>query len=129
MNPVLLLNAPVSDELLNDLTVEASDSTFGDGSNLHGGKYFGNKKELKKNLTEIAIKGNIEFQTRKSNSSLWVIKCIDPNCNWRLLASKITIDSVYFVIRKYMGIHSCSLLNIKANHRQATYIVVGEQVC
>ena len=27
-----------------------------------------------------------------------------------------------------MGVHSCSLLNRNANHRQATYVVIGEQV-
>ena len=78
---MILLNAPVSCESLNDLTIEASDSTFGDGSDLHEGKYFANKKELKKKLTEIALKGNIEFQVRKSNSLLWVIECVDPKCS------------------------------------------------
>lgn len=80
IDPVLLLNAPVSGEPPNDLTVDTLDSTFGDGSYLHEGKYFGSKKELKKKLTKIAIKGNFEFQTRKSNISLWVIECVDPNC-------------------------------------------------
>ncbi|KAL5580403.1 hypothetical protein UlMin_012845 [Ulmus minor] len=74
------------------------------------------------------MKGNFEFQTRKSNRSLWVIECIDPNCSWRLRASKIVPKSTKFVIRKYVGVHSCSLLNRNSNHRQATYVVIGEQV-
>ncbi|KAL5553951.1 hypothetical protein UlMin_041352 [Ulmus minor] len=74
------------------------------------------------------MKGNFEFRTRKSNRSLWVIECIDPNCSWRLRASKIVPESTKFVIRKYVGVHSCSLLNRNANHRQATYVVIGEQV-
>ena len=44
---VLLLNALVSGEELNDLTIKASDSTFGDGSDLHEDRYFANKKEWK----------------------------------------------------------------------------------
>ena len=95
---------------------------------MHVNKYFGNKKELKNKLTEIAIKGNFEFRTRKSNGSLLVIECVDPNYSWQIRASKIASDSVYFVICKYVGIHGCLLLNRKANHRQATYVVVGEQV-
>ncbi|KAL5543618.1 hypothetical protein UlMin_007402 [Ulmus minor] len=74
------------------------------------------------------MKGNFEFRTRKSNRSLWVIECIDLNCSWRLRASKIVPESTKFVIRKYVGVHSCSLLNRNANHRQATYVVIGEQV-
>ncbi|KAL5569114.1 hypothetical protein UlMin_025689 [Ulmus minor] len=74
------------------------------------------------------MKGNFEFRTRKSNRSLWVIRCIDPNCSWRLRASKIVPKSTKFVIRKYVGVNSCSLLNRNSNHRQATYVVIGEQV-
>ncbi|KAL5540375.1 hypothetical protein UlMin_045220 [Ulmus minor] len=74
------------------------------------------------------MKGNFEFRTRKSNRSLWVIECIDPNCSWKLRASKIIPESTKFVIRKYVGVHCCSLLNRNANHRQATYVVIGEQV-
>ena len=40
----------------------------------------------------------------------------------------IAPDSVYFVIRKYMGVHSCLLLNRNSNHSQANYVVVGEYV-
>ncbi|KAL5557636.1 hypothetical protein UlMin_033847 [Ulmus minor] len=109
-------------------TIEASDSTFSDGSDLHEGKYFNTKKDLKRKLSDIDMKGNFEFRTRKSNRSLWVIECIDPNCSWRLHASKIVPESTKFVIRKYVGVHSCSLLNRNANHRQATYVVIGEQV-
>ncbi|KAL5568592.1 hypothetical protein UlMin_025167 [Ulmus minor] len=74
------------------------------------------------------MKDNFEFRTRKSNWSLWVIECIDPNCSWRLRVSKIVLKSTKFVIQKYVGVHSCSLLNRNANHRQATYVVIGEQV-
>ncbi|KAL5578638.1 hypothetical protein UlMin_011080 [Ulmus minor] len=74
------------------------------------------------------MKGNFEFRTGKSNRLLWVIECIDPNCSWRLRVLKIVPESTKFVIRKYVGVHSCSLLNKNANHRQATYVVIGEQV-
>ena len=36
--------------------------------------------------------------------------------------------SNFFVIKKYVGVHSCSLLSRNASHHQATYVVVGEQV-
>ncbi|KAL5572822.1 hypothetical protein UlMin_022419 [Ulmus minor] len=128
VDPLLRLTGAGSNEPVNVPTIEASDSIFSDESDLHEGKYFNTKKDLKRKLSDIAMKGNFEFRTRKSNRSLWVIECIDPNCSWRLRASKIVPESTKFVIRKYVGVHSCSLLNRNANHRQATYVVIGEQV-
>ncbi|KAL5564873.1 hypothetical protein UlMin_028037 [Ulmus minor] len=119
---------PASDGPINVLTTQTSDSTFNDGLDLHEGKYFSSKKDLKRKLSNIAMKGNFEFRTRKSNRSLWVIKCINPNCSWKLRVSKITLESTKFVIRKYVGVHSCSLLNRNADHHQATYVVIREQV-
>ena len=55
-------------------------------------------------------------------------ECVDPNCSWRVHASKIAPILVYFMIHKYVGVHSCSLLNRNSNHRQETYVVVGEHV-
>ena len=55
-----------------------------------------------------------------------MIKCVDQNCSWRLRASKVVEESAFFVIRNYVGIHSCSLLNRSGSHRQATYVMVGE---
>ena len=113
---------------LDDPTNEALDSTFGDGLNLYEGQYFSNKKELNNKLTEIALKGNFEFRTRKSNSWLWVIERVDSSCSWRVRASKISPDSIYFVIHKYVGVHSCPLLSRNSNHHQATYDVVGSNM-
>ncbi|KAL5549173.1 hypothetical protein UlMin_004404 [Ulmus minor] len=79
-------------------------------------------------VTDVAFKGNFEFRTIKSTKSLWVVQCVDPNCKWRLHESKTVPESNFFVIKKYVGVHSCSLLSRNTSHRQATYIVVGEQV-
>ena len=95
---------------------------------MYESQYFSNKKELKNKLTEIVLKGNFEFRMRKSNSWLWVIECVDPSYSWRVHASKIAPNSVYFVIHKYVGVHNCSLLSRNLNHRQVTYVVVGEHV-
>ena len=65
--PFLLACPPVSAPV-DDLKNEKSNSTLGDGSDLYEGQYFSNKKELKNKLTEIVLKGNFEFRTRKSNS-------------------------------------------------------------
>ncbi|KAL5545585.1 hypothetical protein UlMin_005272 [Ulmus minor] len=125
---LLWLTGATSDKPVNVPTTEAIDSTFSDGLDLHEGKYFNTKNDVKRKFSNIAMKGNFEFRTRKSNRSLWVIKCIDPNCSWRLRASKIVPELTKFVIQKYVGVYSCSLLNKNANHHQATYVMIGEQV-
>ena len=81
VDPLLRLTGAGSDEPANVPTIEASDSTFSDGSDLQEGKYFNTKKDLKRKISDIAMKGNFEFRTRKSNRSLWVIECINLNCS------------------------------------------------
>ena len=76
-----LLACPSVSAPVDDPTNEKSNSTFSDGSDLYEGQYFSNKQELKNKLTEIALKGNFEFWTRKSNSWLWVIECVDQGCS------------------------------------------------
>ncbi|KAL5540487.1 hypothetical protein UlMin_043081 [Ulmus minor] len=124
--PALLLTRAINDEALNE-NVDRTDSTFGDGSDLHEGQYFKNKNALHRKLTGVALAGNFEFWTTRSSKLLWVIKCVDPNCNWRLRASKVVEESAFFVIRKYVGIHICSLLSRSGSHCQATYVMVGEK--
>ena len=63
---MLLLTTPISDKPFHEMTTQVSDANFGDGSDSHEGKYFNNKKELKRKLVGIALKGNFEFRMRKT---------------------------------------------------------------
>ncbi|XP_024021578.1 uncharacterized protein LOC112091646 [Morus notabilis] len=83
-------------------------STFSDGSSLEVGQYFTSKNDLKEKLHLIALKGKFEFQTTKSNKDVLVVECVDPKCVWRIRACKLRLSNM-FVIRKYNGVHSCSL--------------------
>ena len=56
---MLLLMLPTSGEAFNEETIEALDSTFGYGSDLHKGRYFISKKELKSKLADVALKGKV----------------------------------------------------------------------
>ena len=55
---LLLLAACNSGEPSNERISEASDSTFGDGLDLHEGRFFISKKELMNKLTDVAFKEN-----------------------------------------------------------------------
>ena len=74
------------------------------------------------------LKGILSFRPLNQPSYWWVVQCVDPNYKWRLCASKTMPELNCYVIKKYMGVHSCSLLSRNASHRQATYVVMGEHV-
>ena len=62
----------------------------------------------------------------KSNKMLYIVKCINENCKWRVHASKLH-NSGYFIIRKYHGTYNCSLVGHNMNHRQVTYKMIGRK--
>ncbi|XP_062088889.1 uncharacterized protein LOC133795455 [Humulus lupulus] len=113
---------------IGEFTREASqNSGRHDGSDLNVGRHFASKDELSYYLSVIAINGRFEMRTIKSNKSLKEVHCISENCLWRVRATKMK-DSEFFVIRQYHGLHTCSLMNRNANHRQASSRVIGARV-
>ncbi|KAL5577995.1 hypothetical protein UlMin_019694 [Ulmus minor] len=105
---------------------QTSDASFHDGSNLEINQMFETKEELQTKLHEVAVHGNFEYKVVKSNKWLYVVKCINKSCKWRVHDSKLP-NSGYFIIRKYEGTHSCSLVGRSMSHRQATYKVIRQK--
>ena len=87
---------------------------------------FETKDELQTKLHEVAVHGNFEYKVVKSNKWLYVVECINKNYKWQVRGSKLP-NSGYFIIRKYNGTHTCSLVGCNMNHRQATYRVIGRK--
>ncbi|XP_062107755.1 uncharacterized protein LOC133818735 [Humulus lupulus] len=98
-----------------------------DGSDLKAGQHFESKDGLSYYLSIIAINGRFEMRTTKSTKSVKEVRCISEDCSWRVRATKMK-DSHFFVIRQYYSLHSCSLMNRNANHRQASSRVIGSRV-
>ncbi|XP_030479257.1 uncharacterized protein LOC115696497 [Cannabis sativa] len=67
------------------------------------------------------------MRTTKSNKSIKEVRCVSENRSWRVRATKMK-DSHFFVIRQYHSLHSCSLMNRNANHKQASSRVIGSRV-
>ena len=63
----------------------------------------------------------------KSDKSLFVVKYVDDDCQWRLRAAKIPM-SEFFSIRTYINTHTCGIEKRKKKHRQATAVVVADLV-
>ncbi|XP_062085351.1 uncharacterized protein LOC133791437 [Humulus lupulus] len=91
------------------------------------GQYFVDKKELKMKVHMLAIRQNFEFKVKKSNKKLVVLVCVDPNCKWRIRATK-TCATGLFVIRKHCNEHTCSLEMRQNHHRQATCSIIAEHL-
>ncbi|XP_062097873.1 uncharacterized protein LOC133803773 isoform X2 [Humulus lupulus] len=91
------------------------------------GQYFVDKKELKMKVHMLAIRRNFEFKVKKSNKKLVVLVCVDPNCKWRIRATKTYATSL-FVIRKHCNEHTCSLEMRQNHHRQETCSIIGEHL-
>ena len=101
--------------------------SFTDGSGFVVGQNFVSKEELKNRLHEVAINNCFEMRIINSSTSLYVVKCVDDKCTWRLRAAKIT-NSSYFSIRTYNNTHTCGLEKRKRKHRQASAALVGDMV-
>ena len=70
----------------------------------------------------MAVHSNFEYKVVKSNKWLYVVECINESCKWRVRGSKLP-NSSYFIIWKYEGTHTCSLVGRSISHQQATYKV------
>ena len=77
--------------------MQTLDTSFSDGSNLEINQMFETKEELQTKLHEVAVHGNFEYKVVKSNKWLYVVKCINESCKWRVRGSKLP-NSGYFII-------------------------------
>ncbi|XP_024179315.1 uncharacterized protein LOC112185307 [Rosa chinensis] len=91
------------------------------------GQLYPSKKALKLHLGMLVIRKNYEFKVNRSTSDRFEVRCVDPNCKWRLRAIKLQ-DLAYFEVRKFHNEHSCSLDIIHRDHRQASSSLIGQFV-
>ncbi|XP_013633131.1 PREDICTED: uncharacterized protein LOC106338775 [Brassica oleracea var. oleracea] len=52
------------------------------------------------------MKHNFHYTVTNSNKSVWCIRCADKVCFWGARAECLK-GSTYFIIKKYVGVHSC----------------------
>ncbi|XP_048599647.1 uncharacterized protein LOC125579826 [Brassica napus] len=71
------------------------------------GDLFLNKTVLKARFELCAMKHNFYYTVTNSNKSVWCIRCADKVCFWGARAECLK-GSTYFIIKKYVGVHSCA---------------------
>ncbi|XP_024014702.1 uncharacterized protein LOC112088545 [Eutrema salsugineum] len=95
---------------------------------LYVNKHFKNKDELMLQMRKWALDWKFEFRSAWSNKTRVVLRCVDPNCTWRMRATKLP-SSNFFGVRTYVSEHNCDTTHRNANHRQATAKVLGTLIC
>ncbi|KZV33447.1 hypothetical protein F511_17763 [Dorcoceras hygrometricum] len=73
---------------------------FTDGSTLIIGQEFSSKAAVQKELSKSALNSSFECNIVKSSPSIYVVRCINKGCTWRIWTSKVR-DSTLFSIRTY----------------------------
>ncbi|XP_056851016.1 uncharacterized protein LOC130500259 [Raphanus sativus] len=71
------------------------------------GQYFESKTLLKATFEICAMKHNFDYQVIKTDRKVWYVRCADDACSWSVRATCLK-DSKFFVIKKYVGQHSCA---------------------
>ena len=73
----------------NVVSWKSSGASFPDGSDLEVNQMFDMNDEFQTKLHEVAMHSNFEYKVVKSNKWLYVVKCINENCKWRVRGSKL----------------------------------------
>ncbi|XP_056847328.1 uncharacterized protein LOC130498017 [Raphanus sativus] len=71
------------------------------------GQYFENKTLLKATFEICGMKHNFDYQVIKTDRKVWYVRCADDACNWSVRAECLK-DSTFFMIKKYVGQHTCA---------------------
>ncbi|XP_050211360.2 uncharacterized protein LOC126661549 [Mercurialis annua] len=89
------------------------------------GQYYKNKYVLKSVLSFYAINNHFQFKVRRSCDRQYFLSCCDPDCSWKLNASRKGKTQI-FIIRKLNINHNCSMYVRTSDQRQATSNVIGQ---
>ncbi|XP_033134251.1 uncharacterized protein LOC117127721 [Brassica rapa] len=91
------------------------------------GDLFLNKTVLKARFELCAMKHNFHYTVTNSNKSVWCIRCADKVCFWGARAECLK-GSTYFIIKKYVGVHSCAPSNKTSAGRTASAKTIGNLI-
>lgn len=88
---------------------------------------FFSKKQLYSKFRVLALQEKFQFRVSRSSLKMLTVVCVDDNCKWMLRVSTVK-QSVIFMIRKFITVHTCSLDFRYNAHRHATSSVIAEHI-
>ncbi|KAF3546275.1 hypothetical protein DY000_02005054 [Brassica cretica] len=91
------------------------------------GQLFENKTLLKATFEICAMKHNFHYEVIKTDIQLWYVRCEDNACNWCVRAECLK-DYAYFIIKKYVGEHTCAPLSKTKLGKTASAKTIGSLI-
>ena len=91
------------------------------------GKIYNNREDFKKSLKFFAISNHFQFRILKSNKQLYVAKCLDEKCRWRIRATR-NGKSDKFIVKKFNNSHNYGIKIRLVDQRHATSSLVADCV-
>src|SRR5271169_3635530 len=92
------------------------------------GARFNSKKDLKEACQASATRENFEYRVDKSDRSRMTLKCLAPECPWRLHASRVVDgESPCFEVKTMHAQHTCLGIH-HLGHRQASAKFISSQI-
>ncbi|XP_048605722.1 uncharacterized protein LOC106356228 [Brassica napus] len=88
------------------------------------GDLFLDKTVLKARFELCAMNHNFHYTVTNSNKSVWCIRCANKVCFWGARAECLK-GSTYFIIKKYVGVHSCAPSNKTSAGKTASAKTIG----
>ncbi|KAI3702475.1 hypothetical protein L6452_28213 [Arctium lappa] len=70
------------------------------------------------------LEEGFQFRVERSSKSRYDVRCVQPNCNWRIYAVCIQ-NTTMFHVRNMNDVHTCSRTQMNPNHRNANSRVLG----
>ncbi|KAF2614538.1 hypothetical protein F2Q70_00010398 [Brassica cretica] len=91
------------------------------------GQLFENKTLMKATFEICAMKYNFHYEVIKTDRQLWYVRCEDNACNWCVRAECLK-DSAYFIIKKYVGEHTCAPSSKTKTGKTASAKTIGSLI-
>ena len=89
------------------------------------GQLYQDKSTVKAALSYYAMMHNFQFKTKRSEPREYLVTCSDEKCKWMVRASAYR-TSEFFMVRKYISEHTCSIQTVLEDNKKAKSSVVGE---
>lgn len=91
------------------------------------GQMYQSKEELKTAMYNHAMKQSYCFKVNRSRSDYYSLKCVDDNCEWKMVATRLK-GLTYFEVKKFNDTHTCPFEVRCTRHIQPSYQHIGEKI-
>nr|XP_023898745.1 uncharacterized protein LOC112010632 [Quercus suber] len=103
-------------------------STWREGMNLCKGLTFANKEEVKRILTNCALKENKHFTITRSTTKKLCAKCVHESCKWYVYAAMKPNLHQLWMVTVYVGPHMCVPIGVQNDSRMMSCNFIASDI-